>query len=52
MATPLDVYKNLPLNHPMHPLQTGNYSYNPAFELADIFQKQAGAARKQPIGAQ
>lgn len=50
-ATPLFSEGRLPFNHPNHPLNTDKVykASNPAFDLADILQRQSGPARKQPI---
>lgn len=47
-VTSYDSARALPFDHPLHPNQTGNYGKG-GFDVADILQKQAGPARKQPI---
>lgn len=49
VATPYDAARQLPYGHPLHPFSEGQKATDPAFDIADIMQQQAGPARKQPI---
>lgn len=48
-ATYYDAARALPFDHPGHPFNSDGPASNAKFDLADILQKQAGPARKQPI---